>query len=221
MTRLTIVLLGGRDLDDAVLSSSEGGRQLDRGLADVLAERQPDLEVEVRRLPAVSVTELAADADGLAERLAGVDIVLRSLEPDVTGGPDDVSGADRARRFATDLATVIAAAKQSGARVFLLNGATFDPADHVSSYQEAGDTAPLLLHRLNLELIDLSMLDGISVIDADRLVAETGGATHVRGLFDFSPDLCAAIRDELAFVLDDYGFFDDRPVLIQQGRRGR
>jgi hypothetical protein len=218
ISQLSIVLLGGTDLEDVVLARDESGGALDEGLADVLRAAHPELEsVTVRRVDARPTRELAADLPGLIEQVAGADVVLRSLQPDLDSG---TTGPALATEFREAMATVIGAVKDAGGRMFILNGATYDPHDTVSCYV-AGETEPLALHRLNLELFDLSMLDGISVIDADRLVAETGGATHVRGCLDYSPELLATIRDEVVFVLEDYGFFDDRPVLAQQGRRER
>jgi len=218
ITDLSIVVLGGTDLDDSVLSRAQGGRALDEGLDDALRAAHPTLtSVEIRRVDPRPVGELAVDLPAFVAQLDGADVVLRSVQPDLIGIE---TGAAFAAEFRDAMAAVIAAVKDTGARMFLLNGATYDPADTASCYV-GGETTPLAIHRLALELIDLSMLDGISVIDADRLVAETGGASHVRGCLEYSPELCATIRDEIVFVLEDYGYFDDRPVLVQQGRRER
>ncbi len=216
---LSAAVLGGADLDDAIFSIAEGGRVLTAGLTEVLHERHPDLTgVEFRRLDTRDIWALAADLDAFRREIQGVEVVLRSIQPDVDG---PFTGRELAQRFTAAMAEVIAACKGEGCRLILLNGCTFDPDDAVSCYQDVGETMPLTIHRLDLELIELSMLDGISVVDADRMVAELGGRTHVEGQFRYSPELCAAIRDELAVVLEEYGFLDDRPLLVQQGRRER
>jgi hypothetical protein len=217
MTReISVAVLGGADLDDAVLSTADGGRLLPLGLAEVLRDRHPDLEVEVVRHAGRDVWSLAADLDSLRRQIQGVDVVLRSIQPDVASG---VSGPELVRLFTEAMAQVIAACKDEGCRVIVLNGSTLDPSDVLSCYANVGETGPLTVHRLDLELIELSMLDGISVVDVDRVVAEYGGCEHVHGPFDYSVEVCEAIRDEIALVLDEYGFFDDRPLLAQRGRR--
>ena len=77
------------------------------------------------------------------------------------------------------------------------------------------------IQQLNLAVMELSVLDGISVIDVDRIVAELGGREHVQEFLSYSPDARAAIRDELVRVLEEYGFFEPRPLLLQVGRRGK
>ncbi len=218
MTReISVAVLGGADLDDAVLSTAQGGRMLPLGLAEVVRARHPDLELEIVRHASQDVWALASELDALRREIRGVDVVLRSIQPDAASG---VTGPELGRRFADAMAQVIATCKDEGCRVILLNGSTLDPHDVVSCYAGVGDTGPLVVHRLDLELIELSMLDGISAVDVDRVVAELGGRDHVLGPFAYSTELCEAIRDEIAFVLDDYGFFDDRPLLAQRGRRG-
>jgi hypothetical protein len=218
MTReISVAVLGGADLDDAVFSTAHGGRMLPLGLAELLRARHPDLGVEVVRHDGQDVWTLASDLAALGRRVRHADVVLRSIQPDATSG---VTGPELGRRFAEAMAQVIATCKDEGCRVILVNGSTLDPHDVVSCYAGVGETGPLVVHRLDLELIELSMLDGISVVDVDRVVAELGGRDHVLGSFAYSTEVCESIRDEIAFVLDDYGFFDDRPLLAQRGRRG-
>jgi len=220
MTRvLRLALLGGSDLVDSTLSQDEGGRVLTEGLAAVLQARHADLdEVELRQLDHRDVWAWVADPEALRAQIRGVDAVVRSIAPDLESAR---RGRGLASDFADAMAAFIAACKAEDVRVIVLNGSTYDPTDTVSCYRDASDSRPLAIHRLDLELIELSMLDGISVLDVDRVVAEHGGHAHVEGLLRYSPVLSAAIRDQLADILEEYGFCDDRPLLVQQGRRER
>jgi hypothetical protein len=214
---LAIALLGGSDLDDATRGGGERGRVLHCGLAERLRQRHPDLAVEVRPVEARDVWSWADDLEELRRQVRGVDVALRSIQPDLASGR---TGPALSAEFATAMAQVIAVCKEEGVRVIVLNGATYAPDDTVSCYRDEPDTIALSTHRLDLELIELSMLDGISVLDVDRIVGEHGGGAHVSASLTYSAHVNEAIRDELADLLEEYGFCDGRPVLVQRGRRG-
>jgi hypothetical protein len=216
---LRLVVLGGTDADDAVLSQIEGGRVLQVGLAGVLRTRHASLhEVDVIRAEHRDVWSWVDDLEGLRGAIRGADVLVRSIGPDLEAGRH---GPTLVTEFADAMAAFIGGCKDEGVRVIVVNGATYDPHDTVSCYADVVETRALSTHRLDLELIQLSMLDGISVLDVDRMVAEIGGGTNVEASLRYSPSLCEAIRDELADVLEEYGFCDDRPLLVQQGRRER
>jgi hypothetical protein len=66
--------------------------------------------------------------------------------------------------------------------------------------------------------MELSVREGISVIDVERLVAEHGASRHVLQAGRYSPQVNQAICQELLRVLEDIGFFEDRPLVMQVGR---
>ena len=103
--------------------------------------------------------------------------------------------------------------------MLVVNGSTFDPSDLATLYEPGQVTPALAVHRLDLELLRLSVEEGISIIDADRILAEMGAEAHVRTLLSYSAEASLALRDEIVRVMEDYGFFDDRPVLEQIGSR--
>jgi hypothetical protein len=131
----------------------------------------------------------------------GVDVVLLGI---------DVGELDRSA-FTSTATQVIDAAQTAGCRVFVVNGSTVVPPGQ--------PTVSLAIAGLNLAAIELSMATGISVVDADRALAELGGDEHVVDPMSYSPVATAAIRRELVRVLEDYGFFDDRALLAQVGQR--
>jgi hypothetical protein len=206
-----VVEFGGAELTTAL---ADGGP-----LANAIARRgghAPDLDVV--HAPARSATELLATQAEWAPALEGAHVVLRSISPDVQAGAgDDRHITHVGETFRAAFAEFIALVKASGASVVVLNGSTLTPDDHTFSYARTPVTGPLLVHQFNLELIRLSMLDGISVLDVDRIVSEEGGHDHVEGLLTYGPKVAADIVDELALVLEEYGWFDDRPILSQRG----
>jgi hypothetical protein len=207
---LRIAAFGGIDVATAL---GDGGA----GLAAAIARRGLDAPaIEVRSVPTTTLDQLLAAVDDWRSALDGVHVVVRSIAPDLsTDGTPGALGA----RFADAFARFVAVAKAAGTTVVAVNGSTVDPDDHVFSYQGAGCTPPLAVHQLDLELIRLSMLDGISVLDVDRIVAEKGGAATVAALFDYRRPVIEGILDELAMILEEYGWFDDRPILVQRGQR--
>ena len=104
------------------------------------------------------------------------------------------------------------------AHVIFLNCSSVDPDDRVHAYTGRGETWSLRAHRFNLALMELSSLEGISIVDVDRLVAELGGADHVLGRLRYSWEARRAIAEELVYVLEDIGFFEPRPLVAQIGR---
>lgn len=107
------------------------------------------------------------------------------------------------------------------AHVLVFNCSSIDPEDHIDNYCGREDNRELRTHKLNLALMQLSALEGISIIDVDRLIAELGGQQHVRQWCRYSPEAYAAIGQEFVRVLEDIGFFENRPLVMQMGQRGR
>lgn len=106
----------------------------------------------------------------------------------------------------------------TGARLFVIGVSTFDPADDTTVYTPGSTTAAQVAHAVDAAILATSASDAISFIDTDRIVAELGAMAHVRALLDYTAPVWDVVADELALVLIDYGFFDDRPVLVQTPR---
>ena len=216
---LTLLIGPGDDVRDCVLSIDEGGRKLERGFANRIDTRTGgSLVVSVRRSRAGDNEALLDEFRRNPAMLADVDVVLLSVAPEVGA---DGSAIDAGHRFEVAAGEITALVKQHEARVIVFNASSFDPADTTSCYAGLADTPSLFVQHLNRSLIELSVLDGLSIVDADRIIAEIGGASHVEGLLSYSVHACDLLCEELLRVLDDYGFFDDRPLLAQVGRRER
>ena len=118
-----------------------------------------------------------------------------------------------------NLARLIRAVKaRLGAHVLICNVSTVDPEDQVHNHHGRPDTWALRAHKFNLTLMELSVEEGISVIDVERLVAEHGASRHVLQAGRYSPQVNQAICQELLRVLEDIGFFEERPLVMQVGR---
>lgn len=207
-THLKVLLAGGPGLADAVRGAGDGGRKLGRGLAARVGDAHPGTTVEISELPYHGAGALAAALRSGGDLAASPpDILL--LAPD----PDHDDDADQFELHLVD--AVKSLRQQADARVIALNCCTVDPLDSMSRYDGSPDTTALLLHRLDLKLIELSLAEGISIVDVDRIIADLGAAEHVRGVLDYSPAACEAICDELYAVIDDYGFFEHRPLVVQ------
>lgn len=106
------------------------------------------------------------------------------------------------------------------AHVIVFNGSSIDPGDRVHNYHDRDDTVSLRTHRFNLAVLGLSAAEGISVIDVDRLTGELGADDHVRAPFRYSVEACQVICGEFLRVLEDIGFFENRPLVMQVGGSG-
>jgi hypothetical protein len=106
------------------------------------------------------------------------------------------------------------------AHVLVHNASTVEPGDQVHNYHGREDTWALRVHQFNMALMELSVWEGISFIDVERLVAEHGAYRHVRQPGRYSAEVYEAIRREFRRVLEDIGFFEDRPLVMQVGRKG-
>jgi hypothetical protein len=126
-----------------------------------------------------------------------------------------------AARFQENLAWLIRAVKERlDAHVLVYNASTVEPGDQVHNYHGREDTWALRVHQFNLAVMELSVREGISFIDVERLVAEHGAYRHVRQAGRYSSEVYEAIRREFRRVLEDIGFFEDRPLVVQAGREG-
>ena len=105
------------------------------------------------------------------------------------------------------------------AYIICYNCCDFAPSDHTTNYHNIGETLCLRIQKLNLALLKLSMQKGISIIDVESLLAELGAGQHVIAALNYSPEAYRTICQEFLRVIIDVGFFENRPLLKQIGRR--
>lgn len=98
--------------------------------------------------------------------------------------------------------------EQCHGHVMVLNGSTL-----LGPYEEArldgprvGEPLDLRVRRLNLAIMEASNATGLSVLDADRLVAETRLRGKVTGPFGYAPEINGMLRSALASILGSLGF---------------
>lgn len=109
--------------------------------------------------------------------------------------------------------------EKTDAYIICYNCCDFDPSDRTTNYYNIGETLRLRIQKLNLALLKLSMQEGISIIDVESLLAELGAGQHVIAALNYSPEADRAICQEFLRVIIDVGFFENRPLLKQIGRR--
>jgi hypothetical protein len=130
----------------------------------------------------------------------------------------EISGEESKENWARFIRLVKQA---SGAHIIVFNCSPLDPTDQVHNYHRTDDTLSVRAQRLNFALMQLSTLEGISIIDVERLVAELGGDQHVLQPLLYSAEAYASMCGEFLRVLEDIGFFETRPLVMQVGRRER
>jgi hypothetical protein len=234
---LRVFLKANEDVTDSLLSIRDGGRKVERGLRELVQEKyqgrfaldilqepcgRADLtlqEVEGPYLPA-DLHAQGSRAGAFRSRLGRgpFDVVVLSLLPDVLPSRE---GALSVAEFEDTLSRLVRALQERcDAHVLVYNCSSFDPADHVHNYHSAGGSFALRAHQLNLCLMRTSLRQGISIIDVDRVIAELGGRHHVEQAGRYSAEACQAIGREFLRVLEDIGFFEERPVVPQLGQPG-
>ena len=215
---VAVLFRGNQHVRDVFFSTADGGRKLTSGVVEQVADMGVRLEAVVE--PCSGIASFRQALEGGVERgdtaVFGLEpgVVVISLESDLTGAATPDWG-----QFGANLSEVVQRLKGLGIHVLVLTASTVAPGEVVSGF--AGrQTEPQVLraHRANLAALEQSHLEGISIIDADRIVAELGGDRHVTGFLDYSVTVCEHLRDELIAVLADYGFLDDRAIMPQTGR---
>jgi hypothetical protein len=212
--RLKVLAVGGAELTDVIASAKDGGRKLTTGLREKLAATyEGKFDLDITAHPAVTMKELSESVSSLN---GSPDVVLLSVLADVTAkGHLDTDG------FEADARKVVNTLKEMGAHVIFANVSTIDPHDTVTNYHGLSDDPPSLrAHKTALAILDLSNQLGVSVIDADRLLAEMGAAAHVEKIGHYDAQASDVICEEIKRILEDYGFFENRPVMAQSGKRG-
>lgn len=215
-----IAVVGGRHHLDTFASITDGGATLAEGLGEIIGARHPGVSVDL------VVEEVAGFVD-LRRRLAAgsffsgdqlPDVVILSVDDEVRHLPQRAADpAAAVAAVADDLMAITDFFKEAEVRVLVANACTVDP--EASPFPETADAEPIGLraHRLDLMLVQVSHSDGISVIDIDRTMAEIGAAENLSAPMVYGPAACARIVGDTVTILDDYGFFDDRPLLEQVG----
>lgn len=227
-------LVAGRgDVVASLMGKEAGGTKLEIGFAERLLERFGDrVATEVVFEPCPDLSTLLSDLKSASPALPVVqrmrkehfDVLVTSLWADLSSPlHETASGSVRAAAFLQHLLDLIRTIKEEfGCHMIFMNASTIDPVNHVSNYSRVSvEPAFLTANRLNLALIRASVEEGISIVDVDRLIAELGAADNVEGFLDYSVAGSDAICNELIRVVDDYGFFDDRPLLMQIGNSSR
>jgi hypothetical protein len=201
--RLHVLVLAGPDL---ARTTGETGDALATALR---AAGRGECTVEVRLEPCPPTDRLAehvgertdlGDTDVIV--LATSDALRRKLERDLRA------------TFFDAVAALMPVARAADIRVLLVNDSTVVPRDRVLPQ----DPFSVDIARLNLAALELSVATGLSIIDVDRLIAELGGGNHVDDALSYSATAREAIVAEIVRVIEDYGFFDERPLLDQIGR---
>lgn len=233
---ISVFLKGNEDLADSLLAIGEGGHKIAKGLRQRVSEAyEGRFEIEIfqeasgssglLRAPSspdrCSTREPEGDRSpmGPAPPTAlfqrAPDVVVFSLEPAITQPP-----WIPVEEFRREFARLVAEIKgRLAAHVIVFNCFAFDPDDRTRNYCGVQDTPALRALRLNLALIDISTEAGISIVDVDRILTELGGASHATTAFRYSPQACELIRDEFLRILQDIGFFERRPLVMQVGRK--
>jgi hypothetical protein len=202
---------------DEVTASLVEGDDDAPGIADAVAEHTGGaVEVIVRPRVVVGVDQLADQLAADPSLLEGADVLLVSVAAELAR---DRHGADLEHHVTTGLERVVASCKARGVRVFACNLSTFDPGTETFRYDDKPEPRALRAHRLNAVLVAISMLDGISIVDIDRVIGRFGAGAGVEALGQYTAAGRREVVTEVVRVLDDYGFFDDRPLLEQLGQR--
>lgn len=203
-----------------------GGRPVIRGVAAGGADAAGVLErartiidlrfggrfsLEVTRMDDLPTGRLLARLDdGTLAPPDEVDLVVRSVTPDI-GEPGEVAG------HRSDLVELIRRAKDWGATMVLLNACTFDPDDLVHTYHGTDETFAERVHRFDQALIHLSVSEGISIVDIDHVVAVMGAAGRLDGRLGYPDEALEEGAEDLVRVMEEIGFFEQRPLLEQAG----
>ena len=96
--------------------------------------------------------------------------------------------------------------ERTSSRILVLNCCSVDPADYSFRYGRADpDTRSVRAHRFNLALLGISEQEGISIVDADRILGELGAGRHAAQFLAYSQAASLAIGAEVLRVLEELG----------------
>jgi hypothetical protein len=185
-------------------------------VADISRHTAGAHTAEVARWTGVHLEDFAACLTARSDELAHADAIVLSVG---LAMPLDGRGPDIEQWFTAPLAEAVAVLKDHDVFVLVLNGSTYDPSETSASWTDVGLQPSLVVHRLDAELIRLSVLDGISIVDVDRLVAEMGGTEGVQSLLDYTLTCGDSVRAEIVRILDESRFFTPGQTVAQVGLR--
>lgn len=219
---LRLLVKGNSDIVDATMSRHDGGSKLDRGVREMVAATYPGVELVVRREPSSGFRDLRRELESGTSMLieGSPDIVVLSLADEVASlGTRGATPEQAVEAVQEDLVAAVGSIKERvGAHILVANVSTVAPDDRPLNYHGlAEEPFSLRAHRLDLMLVGVSHDVGISIIDIDRILAELGTGGNVDGAGVYAEKACGTIAGEVVRVLDDYGFFDDRPLVAQVG----
>lgn len=212
--RLLIRVFGDQDVADTILPASAGGKAK-VGLVERISADKPNApETNIEFTGGLDLHLIASAWDAADDPKP--DLVVLSLRAELNArvakgdAIDDVAAAALVKRI-----------KDAGCHVIAYGIPTVIGSVGTANYRKvSSDPAELLAHRINLVLIELSYLEGISLVDTDRLIAEMGALEHMVGDAEYSPEACDAIGAELYRIIDEYGFFEPKPLMMQVGHQG-
>lgn len=225
---IRIVVIGDDAIRNALMSTVDGGAHLTLGLTEIVAEQYKDRTIDMSFIHGESIsTSLANLQDEDTDHPVGLvdsdcDVVIIATTHDVRSLNDLADEPLQAiKAFSDSLVEMIDLIKErTGAHVLVANTATFDPESTPSSLFGLDDEpVSLRAHRVDLVLLKLSHLLGISLIDIDRVTAEAGASGVIPVALELNREGSKLVRDETVRVLADYGFFDDRQLAPQVGNR--
>ena len=109
--------------------------------------------------------------------------------------------------------------KRSGAHIIIANGHIFDKGNLTYNYQFCREEPLRAKHmRFNLALIEVSRLTGVSILDIDRLLQMHGSEKYAKDIRHLHKKFLPFIAEELVRILEDIGFFSERPLIPQRGQ---
>ncbi|MBV1918293.1 MAG: hypothetical protein KUG65_09575 [Sphingomonadaceae bacterium] len=93
----------------------------------------------------------------------------------------------------------------SDAPILIYNVSSLVPGETIHCYAGLEDILSTRIKHFNLALIELSQRTGISIVDVDRIVAETGAAAMKIDTTHLTEQGCRAVAEEVVRILQDYG----------------
>jgi hypothetical protein len=218
---IRMCVVGAPDMEGAVAPPPGGGR----GVRGILAASHPDTTVDITTIPETGLPAIrGALEDGTSPLLADrPDIVLLSVSQEIASlHGQGIEAAACVAAVEANLVAIIDLIKERvGSHVFTAGISTLDGEEAVYAYKGlTAEPFSLFAHRLDDMLITVSREHGVSLIDVDREIAELGGAIGVAGPARYTAVGSDVIAAEIARVIDDYGFLDDRPLVAQVGAKG-
>jgi hypothetical protein len=186
------------DVRDLVVGIPEGGRKLEGGLALGLAPSARLAITGIGNQGWGKTLELLRTEEPVS---TSTDLLLTSVSSEFLD-PSQEPG-----RCLIELARLVQ--EDRSGRVAVLNASSLTTRGRGGARARSdADALSLRIKRLNLLVMEASHEAGLSVVDADQLVAERNTPEKVAGPFDYSPPICEALQSRLVSILHELGFAD-------------